>query len=473
MELDIQRDCAITLIEQFYSEIKRKIMSGVIESGYKLPSTRTLSLEYGVSRNVVIEAYDQLLAEGFIVSKPGDGSYVQKGLQIEIEEIDIPASIRQVGFNSFSTELIDFRTGLPDLSLFPSKQWAKIIKEVIIDADATMFAYGQPEGTEELRKAIANYVRVYRGVRAHYNQIIITTGTTQAIGLVSRMLLSEKNRDTILEDPITIDIQKIVSQAGGNIFPISVDKHGIKTENFPNNVEPAFIYVTPSHHYPLGVTMSIQRRVELVKYAKEKSAYIIEDDYDSEFRYDVMPTPSLQGISPENVIYLGTFSKTLCPAIRTGYIILPQELIEKARYQKWFTDLHNNIPDQLALARFINEGYFAKSITKMKKSHKRKRELLVKELNNNFGKQINIFGDSIGLHIAIRFKDIDFDNNLISNIENEGVKVYPVETHTIKKGQYKDTILLGFGFLDSQKIISGVNIIKKVLIDNGYFKKLI
>lgn len=461
MYIDI--DSSKPLTTQIYRTLKTKIMNGSLSGGYRLPSTRTLAVELSVSRNVVMEAYDQLLAEGFLISKTGDGSYVAEGLIFEASEIMLNIDEEEIGFNKFKTDLIDFKSGLPDLNYFPVNKWLKLTKEIYQEAKPLTFTYGQPEGEPELRKAIAQYTGTYRGVKCHPDQILITGGTTQAIGIISRMLISKDKNDIFVEDPITIDIQKIIKTSGGFLHPIPVDKNGLVTDEFADKPIPAGIFVTPSHHYPLGVTMSMKRRVDLLSYARENNTYIVEDDYDSEFRYDVRPTPSIQGLDPNRVIYMGTFSKTLCPALRIGYLILPPDLIMKGRKEKWFNDLHNPVMDQKVLARFIIEGHFNKSVHKMKKRHKIKRELLIKKLKENFYDKVEILGDSIGIHICARFKGVDFTKNYLKNLERNGVKVYPVEDHTIVKGLYNDTIILGYGILSVNDIEKGIDILKSCI----------
>lgn len=459
MYIDIDRTKPITT--QIYKDLKTKIMNGELKGGYRLPSTRTLSVELSVSRNVVMEVYDQLLAEGFLISKTGDGSYVAKGLTFKTSNIELEIKKEEIGFNRFNTDLIDFKSGLPDLSCFPINKWLKITKEIYQEATPLTFAYGQPEGELELRKAIAHYTSTFRGVKCHHDQILITGGTTQAIGIVARILILKKNNNIYLEDPVTIDIQKIIKATGGKLHPVPVDENGFMTNELEKGPSPAGIFVTPSHHYPIGVTMSIKRRIDLINYARENNTFIVEDDYDSEFRYDVKPTPSIQGLDPDRVIYMGTFSKTLCPALRIGYLILPPDLIMKGRKQKWFNDLHNPVMDQKVLARFINEGHFNRSVHKMKKKHKAKREYLIKKLIENFGKKVEILGDSIGIHLCARFKGINFTRDYLIFLESQGVKVYSVEEHSIIKGKYKDTIILGYGILSKDDIEKGVSILRK------------
>jgi GntR family transcriptional regulator/MocR family aminotransferase len=419
--------------------------------------------ELGVSRNVVLEAFDQLTAEGYIESRTGSGTFVATGAVYSGSEIPEIEEIKPIGFRPLENGLIDFRSGVPDLNLFPINLWIKLTREVYQAATPAQLAYGLPEGRMELRSAIADYVRVHRGVCCHPEQIVITAGTTQAIGLVSRLLLEGGNQNVVLEDPITNDIQQIIKGFGGRIHPIPVDENGLMADRLAKQPLPAFIYVTPSHQFPLGISMPIQRRVQLLEFATKTGCFILEDDYDSEFRYDAMPINAIQGLDPNRVVYLGTFSKTLCPSLRIGYIIFPPDLIEKGRQLKWFTDLHNATMDQLVLARFIKEGHFARYIVRMKKLQKRKREILTEALANWFGNRVRILGSATGLHLAATFSNVLFNETLIKKIETSGIKIYPVEEHAVIPGRFCDSIIFGYGMLDRKRIEKGVAILAGIL----------
>jgi GntR family transcriptional regulator / MocR family aminotransferase len=328
-------------------------------------------------------------------------------------------------------------------------------------------AYGQPEGRPELRAEIARYIAAYRGVRCHPEQIVITGGTTQAVGIVSRLLLRGGRRTCILEDPVTVDIQRIASGFGGTILPARVDGQGMVVDALPPRARPGFIYVTPSHQYPLGATMPIQRRARLLQYAQARGAFVVEDDYDSEFRYDSPPISSIQGLDPRSVVYIGTFSKTLCPALRIGYIVFPPALVNRGREVKWFTDLHNSSVEQLVLARFIGEGHFLRHLHAMKKAHHALREVLVRALARSFGDRVEVLGSAAGLHLCARFAGVRFTAGLLARIEKAGVKVYPVEEHAIRKGRWADTLILGYGMLDAHGIREGIAALARSVLARG------
>jgi GntR family transcriptional regulator/MocR family aminotransferase len=457
--ITVDRRAEASLTRQIYERIRDLVLSGTLAAGTRMLSTRELASELRVSRNVVMEAFDQLLAEGYVQTRVGAGTFVATGARFNPRALPGPSMISRVGYRPFSTDLVDFRSGLPDLHRFPVSIWQRLSREVWNDMTALDLCYSQPEGRTELRTEIARYIGTYRGVRCHPEQILVTGGTTQAVGIVSRLLLREGPRPCILEDPVTLDIQLIVSGFGGKIVPVRVDDQGMDVNALPPREHPAFIYVTPSHQFPLGGAMPIQRRARLLEYAHARGAYLIEDDYDSEFRYDSPPISSIQGLDPQRVIYIGTFSKTLCPAMRIGYVVFPPQLVNRGREVKWFTDLHNSSVDQLILARFISAGHFLRHVHAMKKNHRALRRVLVDSLEKHCGSAAEVLGHAAGLHLCARFRGVRFTKGLLDRVQSAGAKVYPVEDHAIRKGRWSDTIILGYGMLSPRNIDEGVRIL--------------
>jgi GntR family transcriptional regulator/MocR family aminotransferase len=461
------------MTRQIYEHLRAQILTGALPSGSRMVSTRHLAGELGVSRNVVLNAFDQLLAEGYIETRVGAGTFVASGANFRPKRLPRLPAFASVGFRPYHPNLIDFRSGLPDLARFPVRTWERLSRETWNSLTPLDLSYSQPEGREELRKQISAYISAHRGVRCHPDQILVTGGTTQAVGIISRLLLVStgsnprgkggERRVCALEDPVTSDIQSITRGFGGKILPVPVDGQGMRVDRIPPSARPAFVYVTPSHQFPLGVTMPIQRRAQLLEYARMCGAYVLEDDYDSEFRYDSPPISSIQGLDPERVIYVGTFSKTLCPALRIGYIVFPPELVARGREVKWFTDLHNSSVEQLILARFLAEGHFVRHVHAMKKVHRALRQTLVTALQARFEDGAEVLGSASGLHLCARFRGTRFTPMLLSRIEAAGVKVYPVEEHAIRKGSWTDTLILGYGMLTPARIKEGVGILGSCL----------
>ncbi|MGW9607643.1 MocR-like pyridoxine biosynthesis transcription factor PdxR, partial [Heyndrickxia sporothermodurans] len=447
--LMIDRSQKTPLIRQIYKQLRTKILNGELSAGYRLPSTRQLAEELEVSRNVVLEAYEQLLAEGFLEGQQGAGTFVAEGAFLKKTDT-ITSYMLEDNFSKKNNNIIDFRSGIPALDLFPRKQWGQLAKRVSIETDHSLFGYDSPEGRIELRTVLSDYLLRTRGVECHPDQLVITTGATQALTLIAKLLISANDK-VIIEDPITHEIQTIFQSYGASLLPIRVDENGMDTNQIPQEIKPAFIFVTPSHQFPIGGTLPIQRRIQLIEFARKIDSYIVEDDYDSEFRYEGPSISSLQGLDPNRTIYIGTFSKILSPALRLGYLILPPTLVEHGRTLKYFSDLHTPSLEQLTLALFIKEGHLEKHIFRMKKIYRKRRSFLKEQLYNKFGDTVKIHGDSTGLHLVAGFNGIHFTENLLSKIHDQGVKVYPVELHTIKKGIYLNHIILGFGNLEEDK----------------------
>jgi GntR family transcriptional regulator/MocR family aminotransferase len=450
------------MIRQLFNQLRQAILSGRLQPEARLLSSRELADQLRISRNVVLEAFDMLHAEGYVYSRPGAGTYVATGA-IFTPGIDIPKppQVENVTMGYDSPEgVINFRAGTPHLKLFPKSLWQKMINEVFSAPLEETLAYGHPEGRAELRQAICDYVVTQREVVCHPDQIVITAGTTQAIGIACNLLLKEK-KDVFLEDPITKDIQLIVQNHGGVLHPVAVDSDGMNTSELPETPIPAFIYVTPSHQFPIGGTLPIQRRIDLLKFSRKTGCYIIEDDYDSEFRFDGPPLSSLHGLLPERVIYIGTFSKTLCPAIRIGYMVLPPELINRGRSCKWLRDLHNEVISQLALARFISQGHYLRHVRKMRKHYVKRRRDVVVKLEQYFGDRVEILGSAAGLHLVARFRDCQFTDLFFNQLETAGARFYPVGQHAIGPEQHRDKIMIGYGNLSSEEISNGIEILAK------------
>lgn len=452
-------DPLLPLINQIYEAIRKQILSGNLIAGYKLPSTRELAHELQVSRNVILNAYDQLLAEGYLESRKGSGTFIARGAVLEkAHELPIlpPALSRHPPSRK---DIIDFRPANPALNFFPNRIWSKLISTVYLSSPPECFGYDIPEGRPELRQAIANYLWPARGVKCHPEQIIITNGASQAFNLIARVLLNP-NEQVIVEDPLTKDIQQLLRSTGATLRPVPVDDNGLRTDLIPPACNPKIFFVTPSHQSPLGEILPIQRRIQLIRKAQAAGSYIVEDDYDSEFRYTGQPISSLQGLSPDRVIYVGTFSKVLSPALRVGYLILPPNLVEQFREAKWAFDRFVPIMNQLTLARFITEGHLRKHIADMKKLYRERRNTLIKLLTNSFGNDVTISGDSTGLNLVATIANADFDET-VSQALSLGIRIYPVEEHSIVKGFHRNKLVLGYGNLEQAQLASGIARLKQ------------
>ncbi|WP_078555185.1 PLP-dependent aminotransferase family protein [Bacillus alkalicellulosilyticus] len=461
--IEIDRTSDVPLLHQIYLTLRKQILTGVYPAGTKLPSSRELAEKIQVSRTIIVEVYDQLLAEGYLFTKTGSGTFVETGVQLNDVHLANTTNIMEETDDPIEHEIIvDFRSGVPALDLFPRKKWARVVKEVYEKSSPYLFGYNRPEGNEELRQTISNYLYKTRGIACHSRQIIITSGATQALSLLAKLL--HKGDEVIIENPINKELREIFTQKGATTIPIEVDQFGLKTELLPPDSKPKFIIVTPSHQFPLGGTLPIQRRIELIEYAKRRGSYIIEDDYDSEYRYAGPPVSSLQGLFPSGVIYVGTYSKVLSPSLRLGYLIFPPSLLERITSIKRFTDYHSPTMEQLILSRFIQEGHLEKHITAMRKIYKQRRDTLIDSLTTEFPNEVTILGASTGLHLVAQFSNVIFTKEKIKQIRKKGVHIVSVEEHTIGIHTHSDKIILGYGNLTPDEIRDGVQRLKKGIV---------
>ncbi|WP_400245390.1 PLP-dependent aminotransferase family protein [Niallia sp. JL1B1071] len=460
--ITIDRSQSISLTQQIYDQLRNGILDKQLKEGEKLLSSRELASSIGVSRNIVLEAYERLIAEGYLEVRPKAGTFVAEGTSLSFIERKKKKDLSKKNSESIKA-FIDFKAGNPAIDYFPRKKWAQLSKEICLHSSEEVFGYGEASGAAELRDVLVDYLKRVRGVQCRAEQIFITSGATQGLKLITEML-GKDNNSIAVEDPVTDEMRNIFTFSKAEIIPVPVDENGIDPNGLPQTA-PSFIFVIPSHQFPLGGILSIQRRLQLIEYAQKMNCYIVEDDYDSEFTYEGAPVPSIQGIAPNHVIYVGTFSKILSPGLRIGYVILPEELVDSFEKIKWFSDRHTSSLEQLVLARFIKEGYLDRHVRKMKKIYKEKRERLVTAIQQNF-QHATIIGKSAGMHLVVDIPGIDFQPALIHKIQESGVKVYPIEQYSLEKGKHKERIVMGYGGLSLEEIEAGVQLLGKTLNQN-------
>jgi GntR family transcriptional regulator / MocR family aminotransferase len=445
---------------QLSDYIKQAILSGRIKPEEKLPSKRNLSNYLGLSLNTIQSAYDQLCAEGYVESKPRKGLFVTtfkdeiSTNQIYSQDLESKSVQEKINIK------FDFNSGKVDLEHFPYSIWRKTTIQSLYDDQSELFYNGEPQGELFLREQIAKHLFASRSVRCTANQIIIGAGTQVLIGLLC--LLIGKNHTYAMENPGYHRTRITLQDLGVNTIPISLDEDGINIKQLKNS-DASVVYVTPSHQFPYGMIMPISRRMELLKWAGDKNGYIIEDDYDGEYRYKGKPIPSLQGLDTKgNVVYLGTFSKSLIPSIRISYMVLPSTLIYK--YQENFTMYKQTVSrlHQDTLYRFMNGGHWQSHLNKMRTLYRKKHSTLMLSIKNYLGDQAKVIGENSGLHIVLEVKNRMDEDELIRKAINVGVRVYPLSIYNhCSKESLSSRVLLGFGGLSETEIEAGIQLLKE------------
>ena len=454
-----ERDCGKPLYFQIYTQIKKEIHEGRLRAGEKLHSKRKLAESLGVSVNTVETAYSQLLSEGFIEARPKSGYYV-----CQIDELDFRADEAKsvdggAGKKPDQDIDIDFATDGVDYENFPYNTWIRLMKGCF--NDPSVLKSSPPEGDYELRKAVAAHIYRSRGVNCDASRVIIGAGVDNLLNIISGLL--GRDCTIAMEDPVYFEAYSLFKYMGHGMCSVPVDGEGIMTGALPDRGKTA-VYVTPSHQFPLGITMPAGRRVKLLNWAcAAPDRYIIEDDYDSEFRYNSKPIPAVQSIDAGGrVIYLGTFSKTVAPSIRISYMVLPPRLMDE--YNRRFTKFSSavSVMEQNILTEFINGGHYERHLNRMRKLYGEKRTVLLEELGK-IGRGISINGENAGHHLALKLEGGPDEAEMVSLAAKEGVRVYPISRFFVNgvPSKYESTVLLGYAELSGGKIREGVRRLRK------------
>ena len=463
-ELTISLDTRsrIPLYEQIYDYIKTDIQSGRIPYGEKLPSTRFLSKHLEVSRSTVELAYEQLLSEGYIESVPYKGFFVAQIDELYHLKKDKPQPQRER--KEARRYRYDFTPNGVDLKSFPYNVWRKLSKDILLDDRTELFRSGDSQGEYGFRSAICSYLYQARGVDCTPDQIIVGAGSDYILMLLGMIL--GMDHTIAFEDPTYKQAYRMAGGMSYNCIPVSMDKNGMKvTELEKSGADIA--YVTPSHQYPTGVIMPIRRRMELLKWACEaQGRYIVEDDYDSEFRYKGKPIPALKGYdASEKVIYLGTFSKSIAPAIRLSYMVLPKPLLEAYEQKARFVNSTVSKVDQLIVQKFIEEGYYERHLNKTRALYKSRHDVLIEELRP-MADICTISGENAGVHLLLTFQNGMTEEELIDRAAKEDIRVYGLSDYRIKENcKEKATILLGYANLTEEQIRKAAKLLRDCWIE--------
>lgn len=461
LTIELNQDTGKCLYEQIYEYIKQEIRSGRLAVGERLPSTRALAQHLQIARSTVDLAYGQLVSEGYIEARPYKGYFVCKVEELfqfadvnedEARQVLMPViKTMEQEEKAFS---FDFSPTRIDMSQFPFSVWKKITKNILSDSNAKLFSQGNVQGDLGLRETIARYLHSSRGVNCHAQQIIVGAGNDYLLMLLEKILGGKMS--IAMENPTYLRAYKIFQSFSWSITTVDMDENGMQAGQL-GRTDAQLVYVMPSHQYPTGTVMPIGRRNELLKWAQEREdRYIIEDDYDSEFRYKGKPIPSLQASDKSGkVIYIGTFSKSIAPAIRVSYMVLPDALYEKYRENCYFYSTTVSRIDQRILDEFIREGYFERYLNKMRKIYKEKHDLLL-ELLKPFEKQFEITGENAGLHLLLTAKDGETEVQLIRKAAEQSVKVYGLSDSFAGGKKKSSTVILGYGSLNEEEIRQGI-----------------
>lgn len=455
----LQKDSGNPLYMQLADFIKQEIMNKHISPNEKLPSKRKLAEHLQISLNTVQSAYDQLCAEGYVESIPRRGLFV---LTIDEEfrsRLDTEENKEMQKVEQANPVKIDFNSGNVDSSYFPYNTWRKLSMQSIYEDQNFWFSNGDPQGEFNLREEIAKHLYATRGVNCHPDHIILGAGTQMLIGLIG--LLIGRDKTYALENPGYHRIRVVLQDMGINVLPISVDDNGMNVSQL-NKSKANIAYVTPSHQFPYGMIMPITRRLELLKWAEKKGGYIIEDDYDGEYRYKGKPIPALQGLDKNNrIIYLGTFSKSLIPSLRISFAVLPKSLY--STYRKHFTVYKQTVSrmHQDTLYRFIKEGHWNSHLNKMRTLYRKKRQVLLQTIQHYLGGFVKVIGENAGLHIVLEVYTEWTETQLIEKALACGVKVYPLSMYYFEKrytGNPK--VILGYGGLTDAEMDEGIGLLR-------------
>lgn len=478
----------LPIYRQIYEKIRRSILDGHAAPGTKLPPSRVYAESLGVSRMTVINAYDQLLAEGYLEGRQGSGTFVASELPEELLSVkpaDPAGSLRgsisrKPTFSSYGRDVrrqtatvashhsptvtVPFQHSLIASEEFPFGLWSKITQHRLKYSYRLLAGYGEPSGYLPLRRAIAHHLRSTRGVNCDDEQVLVTSGTQQALFLITQVLIAAD--DTVwLEDPCHLGTSDVMAAFGVDAKRIPVDDEGFDLERALRQTRtPArLIYLTPSRQFPLGMTMSLQRRLSVLEWARDNRAWMIEDDYDSEFRYSGRPLPALQGLDRSGrVLYVGTFSKTVFPGLRLGCVVLPPDLVDVFAAARTLNDLHAPMLEQLVLADFIADGHFERHVRRMRTLYRDRQAVLVEQAGKYLEGRLDVSPSDAGMHL-IGWLPKGVDDRAASKVaEDNGLRAGAVSRYTKRKLD-RGGLMLGYTGFNERQIKAGIKKLARVL----------
>jgi GntR family transcriptional regulator/MocR family aminotransferase len=474
------------LYRQLYESLRAAILAGQLAGGMRLPSTRALAEELGASRSTVINAFDQLLAEGYIYGVHGSGTFVARVLPEELLEAPRgpgmrprePAPMGALSRRGAALAALPepplparpalahsraFDVGLPATDAFPRKLWGQLLARCWRRGASDLLDYQPGAGSMPLREAIAAHVTAARGVRCDAGQVIVTAGSQQALALAAQVLLDPGDAAWI-EDPGYMGARAALLAAGARLIPVPIGAEGLDSSaGLARCASPRLVYITPSHQFPLGATMSLARRLALLEWASTASVWLLEDDYDSEFHYAGRPLAALQGLDRAGcVIYIGTFSKVLFPALRLGYLIVPPALVEAFIRARAAADMHSPALDQAALAEFMREGHFARHIRRMRALYAERQAILIDAAARDLAGLLDLQPAATGMHL-LGWLPAGVDDRVAAERAGAcGVRVLPLSWLRIEPAE-RGGLLLGYAAANEREIRDGVRRLARAL----------
>jgi GntR family transcriptional regulator / MocR family aminotransferase len=488
----IDRKSATDLGTQLYSQLRDAILCGRLRPGDRLPSTRLLAKDLSISRNTALAAYEQMRAEGYLDTRAGSGARVATSIPDEalshgprmagawprlplkrlLSARGKLLSQRPARPLSISRVARPFESGLPDPSTFPFKTWAALMNRHWRRPPRELLTYGDPAGFGPLREAIAFYLRTARAVRCESDQIFIVNGSQQALDLAARLLI-DPGDEALVEDPGYPGAHVALHAAGASVLPMRVDDEGADAiASLERSTNARLIFLTPSHQFPLGVTLSLERRLRLIACAKRRQFWILEDDYDSEYRFTGKPLPSLQGLDTSGrVIYLGSFSKTLLPSLRLGFLVLPPQLVEPFRRARSVIDGHSPLTEQAVLADFISEGHFTRHIRRMRVLYQERQSILVEAIDRELMGTLTVKRPEGGMHVVAWLPKGTDDLLLSEYLSTRGIFAYPLSRCSSRRLS-RGGLLLGYAALSRSQIQTGVRRLAQALSNRSAWKRV-
>jgi GntR family transcriptional regulator / MocR family aminotransferase len=467
----------IPIYRQLYKWFRRAILAGQLRPGQRVPSTRSLAAELNVSRIPVSSAYEQLQAEGYFETFVGAGTCVARSIPDDaarptlgkmpgaargvsgtkaLRKVSQRVVLMRVPAQTWSNKLVAFRVSLPALEHFPTRVWSQLLNRHSRKPTRQLMAYGDAKGHMPLREAIAEYLGAARALRCEPSQILVTTGSQQGLQLSAQVLL-DTNEQVWIEEPGYPGARQALMMAGAKLVPVPVDQEGLDVAEGIRRAPSAHaVYITPSHQYPLGVTMTATRRMLLLHWAMRSGAWIIEDDYDSEYRLGGRPIASLQGLDTDaRVIYIGTFSKVMFPALRLGYVVVPKDLVDAFSTARDATDQFSSTLYQATMTDFIREGHFARHIRRMRMLYLQRRTALVETIRQRLSDKLTVIGAEAGMHLVALLPQGVSDVAISLKAAAMGISAMPLSScHA--KAPLVGGLILGYGGTDARQIHDGI-----------------